>query len=431
MKTINNIIFDTSAMASALTVRQFTVVGEPGAKFTMTVTNEDSHFYNFSEEKDKNGDLKVALAFAATPARLQTKTIGESGSYIGEIQFPAIADDDHYYVTLYADAASQTVLNKDLSSNDVYILPKLYKYKDTTVTFSLSSAGSSGSYNTLPSNVTATGISSSIDAGAPTPTTKSISWTPTLSTSQFVIARQPTVNDFKFTTTTTTTSTSDSTGETHYIEVADISKLSTHMDVSGTGIASNSIVKQIIPGYKDYNKSSDLEDVYVIPKVKSTDAEGKEIITDSTGGTIVISNSSTWGSITLTFTGGLDHADIFNNTVCEVSNLALTIAPVVTTTDAAVSNSTTIPITSTNGIKAADTVLMTGIGVTDSSPHVDAVSAGVNITASSNQTLENGQTVTFTGSSRSATITADVKVLKYGTDDITLTLALDNILTVG
>jgi len=74
---------------------------------------------------------------------------------------------------------------------------------------------------------------------------------------------------------------------------------------------------------------------------------------------------------------------------------------------------------------------MTGIGVTNASPHVDAISAGVNITASSAQTLENGQTVTFTGSSRSATITADVTILQYGKDDITLTLALDNILTVG
>ena len=73
---------------------------------------------------------------------------------------------------------------------------------------------------------------------------------------------------------------------------------------------------------------------------------------------------------------------------------------------------------------------MSGIGITGT-PHVDAVSAGVNITSSSAQTIENGQTVTFTGSSRSATITADVKIIEYGTDDLTITLALDNILTVG
>ena len=429
MKTINNIILDTSAMPAALTTRSFTVVGEPGSQFTMTVTNEDSHFYNFSEEVDKNGDLKVARAFTATPDRLDVKTIDESGSYTDLIQFPAITDDDHYYVTLYA--VGDTDLNSVLSTNDVYILPKIYQYKDTTLTFSLSSAASSGSYNTLPSNVTATGVSSSVVNAIPSQVTKNISFAVSLSSSQFVIARQPIADDFEFTTTTTTVSSADSTGETLAIEVADISKLSARMAVTGTGIASNSLVREVIPGYKDYNKSSDLEDVYTIPKIKSTDTEGKEIISDSLGGTIIISNASTWNSgITLTFTSGIRDVEDFNGTELEVSNLALTIDPVVTTTDSAVSSSTTIPITSTNGIKAAEGVIMSGIGITGT-PHVDAVSAGVNITASSAQTIENGQTVTFTGSSRNATITADIKVLQYGVDDLTLTLALDNILTVG
>ena len=431
MKTINNIIFDTSSMPSALTVREFTVVGEPGAQFTMTATNEDSHFYNFSEEVDKNGDLKVALAFTATPNRLDIKTLDESGSYTGSIQFPAITDDDHYYVTLYA--VNDTVLDANLSTNKVYILPKIYKYKDTTITFNLDTASSD--YNTLPASVTAVGVSSSVNSVDPTPVTKSINWPVTLSTSQFVIAKQPGIDDFEFTTTTTTTSASDTTGEVRYIEVADVSKLSQRMDVTGTGIASNSIVRQIIPGYKDYNKSSDLEDVYVIPKIKSTDTEGKEIITDSPGGTIVISNSSTWNSgVTLTFTGSSINLETFNGTRLEFSNLAVTIDPVVTTTDAVMgSNSNTIPLTSTDGIKADVDGNMSGIGVIGT-PRVTSVNAGVSVDVNVTQTagsIENGQTLTFTGSSRSATITADVKVLQYGQDDVTITLALDNILTVG
>ena len=124
-------------MQSAIVTKDFTVVGDPGAEFTMTVTNEDSHFYNFSEELDKNGNLKAALAFTATPDRLDVKTIGETGIYNGSIQFPAITDDDHYYITLYA--VSDTVLNSSLSTNKVYIQPKIYKYKDTTLTFSLAS----------------------------------------------------------------------------------------------------------------------------------------------------------------------------------------------------------------------------------------------------------------------------------------------------
>ena len=49
-------------MASAKVSRQFTVEGDPGAVFSITVINEDSHFYNFSEELDKNGVLKTACS---------------------------------------------------------------------------------------------------------------------------------------------------------------------------------------------------------------------------------------------------------------------------------------------------------------------------------------------------------------------------------
>ena len=204
------------------------------------------------------------------------------------------------------------------------------------------------------------------------------------------------------------------------------------MVVSGTGIASDSVITEIIEGYLDDNKSYDNNNVYVIPKAISTDVNGVQSIGDDVGGTIIIDKSSTFNAgITVTFTGkGSVNSNDFNNTSFSIKNFTLTIDPVVTTTDSAVSSSTTIPITSTNGIKAAETVIMSGVGVIGT-PHVDAVSAGVNITASAAQTIENGQTVTFTGSSRSATISADITVLQHGTDDMTLTLALDNILTVG
>ena len=52
------------------------------------------------------------------------------------------------------------------------------------------------------------------------------------------------------------------------------------------------------------------------------------------------------------------------------------------------------------------------------------------LVAAQNEALENGQTVTFTGSSRNATITADIEVEKYGKDNLVLILELDNILTV-
>tara|TARA_R110001592_G_scaffold24739_1_gene94927 strand:- start:680 stop:1975 length:1296 start_codon:yes stop_codon:yes gene_type:complete len=431
MIEIKQFNIDTGAMPSAKTIKSFSIVGDPGAMFTMTIINEDDHYYNFSEEKNINGELKTAIAFTAVPATLQIKTLDSTGVYNGFVEFPAITDDDHYIITL--QAVGETNLSKDLSHNNVLVLQKIYKYKDTTVTFSLSSAGSGGSYNSLPGNVTFTGHSSSTPNNTFNSLTKLIEWDVTLSASQFVVARQPLITDFQFSTTRVTNSSSDSTGENIYIELTDIAGISPRMAVSGTNIASSSLVKQVIKGFKNYNKSSDLQEVYEIPKTTSTNENGTVNVIDGNAGTIVISNSSSWASgQTLTFTGkGSINSQHFNNTIFNIENFSLTIDPVVTTTDAVVSNSTTIPITSTDGIKAVDTVLMSGVGVTSSLPHVDAVSNGVNVTVSAAQTIENGQTVTFTGSSRSAKITADLTVLEYGTDDITLTLALDNLLTVG
>ena len=430
MKLINKITIDQSPMPSALTVRQYTVFGDPGAVFSLTVTNEDNHFYNFSEELDKNNNLKTAIGFSATPARLLPKTINNNGQYTGSIQFPAIEDDDVYSIALYAESVDETFLGLKFEDKTTYILPNIHKYLDTTVTFSLVSAGSNSVYNDYPSNVTAKGFSSLLLQDNNLFNTVAISWNVTLGSSQFIIARQPVITDFQFATTSTSKTAGSSTKT---VEVADITGLSKNMGVSGTGIASGSVIVNIIPGYIDSNNSSDIEDIYIIPKKVITDLNGVQTVGDDPGGTVTIDKSSSYNAdVTLTFTGkGSVDSKAFNNTIFSVQDLLLTIDPVITTTDAAVANSATIPITSTDGIKAADTVLITGIGITNTLPHVDAVSNGVNVTASAAQTIENGQTLTFTGSSRSATITANVKVLKFGKDNITLTLALDNILTVG
>ena len=81
MKEIKEFIINRDAMPSAKTIKQFSIIGDPGAMFTMTVINEDDHYYNFSEEKNINGALKTALAFAATPATLPIKTLDSTGVY--------------------------------------------------------------------------------------------------------------------------------------------------------------------------------------------------------------------------------------------------------------------------------------------------------------------------------------------------------------
>ena len=424
MKQITNISIDTRSMQSATTTRSYVVTGDPGATFTLVVTNEDGNFYNFPENTNPDIDTAPAPTFSSTPVNLKNAIIGANGTYQGVIVFPSVTDDDQYDISIIAIGHYDTILSDNLGGGHQYFLPRISRFLDTTVTFSLSSAGSSGTYNTLPSNYTSTGIDSSINIVRGS-TKFSIAWDVSLSSSDFVIARQPIDTDFEFTTTKDTLTSSTGT----VLELKDISGLSIGMAVSGTGIGSGAVINSITPGFKDINNSTPSNDVYVVPLVPNDEQTDLQ---PSSGGTVVLSVSSTFvADRTLTFTGkGSKASKRFNNTDYKVTNFALTIDDVVTTTDAAVSNSTTIPITSTNGIKAAEGTTMSGIGIVGT-PHVDAVSAGVNVTASAAQTIENGQTITFTGSSRNATITGDVEIISHGDSNITLTLALDNILTVS
>jgi len=418
MKEIKELSINVAAMPKAQTARKYEVFGDPGACFSLIVKNEDDHFYNFPENISYS--TVVAPAFSATPVHSDPITIGENGVYSNTIVFPSISDDDRYQIII--TPIKETFLAKSFSKETIYTSPYIYQYDDPVITFSL--LHSSGAV-VEPSDVTSTGLNSSVNQKVAA--NLSLNFPITLSSSNFVIARQPVASDFEFTTTKDTRTAGSGTS----LELKNIEGLSVGMGVSGTGIASNSVITQIHTGYYDTNNSTSKKSIYIIPSVVEI-VNGKSFVTSDKGGTVVISESSTFvADRTLTFTGkGTDHLQKFSGADLTISNFALTIDPVVTTTDAAVSNSTTIPITSTNGIKAADTVLMTGIGVTASSPHVDSVSDGVSVTVSSAQTIENGQTVTFTGSSRAATVTCDVLIKSYGTSDLTFKLNLDNILTV-
>tara|TARA_R110002126_G_scaffold91602_1_gene217968 strand:- start:427 stop:1734 length:1308 start_codon:yes stop_codon:yes gene_type:complete len=435
MKKITSFSIDSSPIPSGGSTKTYKISGDPRAAFSIIVTNNAGEFYNFPENTTvsiEEGVFKPSGSFSSTPARLSTKTINNSGVYNGTISFPVVTGDDKYTVILQAETYLNTKFEENISLNAVYHAAEIYQYLDTTVSFAVASTGTT--YANENSDAEAAerykvvGPSTSVtNAGFNAPIT--LSWAVSISSSQFVIARQPVVDDFYFTTTKDTFSAS-ADGAGTVLELKDISGLSTGMAVSGDGIAGGCTIVQIKKGYKDENKSVATKAVYTIPK--DINVVSKTII-DSKGGTVVLSAATTSQVVdrTITFKGfGSGGSSEFNNTRFSISNFNLTIAPVVTTTDVAVDDDATITITSTNGIKAVDTVIMSGIGVVGT-PHVDSISSGVSVEASAAQTIENGQTITFTGSSRNATITADIVVEKYGKDDLTLTLELDNILTIG
>ena len=422
MKLINSFNIETSAMPSSAVTRSYQINGDAGALFTLIIQDINGNFYNFPENtivSVEEGIYAPAAAFSSTATQLIEKQISSNGVYKGSITFPSISSDDYYIITLIA--GNDTEISSNLSSTKkVYISNKIYKYKDTTLTFR---PLHSNSAVVEPSNYTKTGKSSTIEQ-VKVKDKLSIDWSFTLSSLSCSIIRQPLITDFEFTTTKTTVTAGSSSTE---LELDSIKGLSVGMTVTATGIPSSTQITKIKKGYKNTGKSTAAKPVYDIPV--AVDADGN--LVESEAGTITLNNASTFVvDRVVTFRGkGSIHSETFNRTRFAIKNFKVAIDPVTTTLDA-LANSETIPLTSTDGLRADVDGSMSGIGVVGT-PRVSSVNAGVSVVVNTAQNIENGQTVTFTGSSRSGKITADLEVLEYGEDDLTLTLNLDNILTVA
>ena len=132
---------------------------------------------------------------------------------------------------------------------------------------------------------------------------------------------------------------------------------------------------------------------------------------------------------------GISEVNRLYNYEIELSNLKIELTPITRTTTSAVTNSTTVPISSQNGILAGDVVTVTGIGIdpTAASPTVSSRAAATgagNLTLSAAQTLENGITLNFDGCGQVATITGDIKILKAGTANQTIRFDIEKLLTI-
>jgi hypothetical protein len=118
-----------------------------------------------------------------------------------------------------------------------------------------------------------------------------------------------------------------------------------------------------------------------------------------------------------------------------LSDLAIVLTPITTTTTAAVNNSTSVPVTSRNGI-LDDVSTVSGIGINPrlANPTVDtgagAVTGAGTLVLTAAQTLENGVTLTFPGAGQTATITGNIQMLKAGSASQTLRFDIDRLLSI-
>ena len=439
MKKIKEIIIDSTPIGPSSSSKEYIVKGDPGAVFSITVTNEDNHFYNFPENtiiENEDTESQPAAAFSAIGTRLKPVTINSTGIYRGFVTFPAVTDDDLYILTIYPEMHYDTELDTFMGKGS-YIFAKIEQLIDTTITFAHASAledAGDERYGTYASSFTSSGPD--FRTGISTNKTTSLSYALSLSTDSFEIVRQPVQDDFYFTTTKDTLSSGSGTS----LELKDITGLSIGMEVTGTGIAAGdgavpTTIISITKGYYNANKSTAAFPVYDIAKIVDNTDPNNPVLVDHPGGTVVIGHSSTFvADRTLTFKGyGPIAAKTFNNTNFSVSNFKVELDEVSTTvndTDAnGTASLTTFDLTSVNGIKD-DVSTVTGIGISDASTTLVTNISSNTITIDTAFKPENGQTLKFLKASRTGTVTGDLTVSSFGSNNITLTLELDKILKI-
>lgn len=117
------------------------------------------------------------------------------------------------------------------------------------------------------------------------------------------------------------------------------------------------------------------------------------------------------------------------------SDLKLELNTVTTTTTSAVTGSTSVPVTSRNGI-LDDVSTASGIGINAAliDPTVDtgagAVTGAGTLVLTAAQTLENGATLTFSGAGQTATITGNVEVIKSGSASQSVNFDVEKLLSI-
>ena len=197
-KVINSFKIDLSSMTAAGVVRNFNVIGDNGAIFSLEVKNEDNKYYNFSTN-----------TFTTAYARLKNKRI-DSNAYTGSITFPLVGDDDQYDIYLYAESMHDTIhaaysevrfddgsldINSSTGSNSNLLKKVIYQYDDAVIT--LSAIGTIASLQSTGGFVGMSASSDSITVGRGNSSGKTaFSIAVTAATDKSLeIARQPTIND--------------------------------------------------------------------------------------------------------------------------------------------------------------------------------------------------------------------------------------------
>jgi len=383
MKQITNFIIDSSDLPATTSSRDLTILGSPGSKFILYISNENPQHYNFTTDTFSSGESKLV------------GEIPSGGKYTKEITFPTVTDDDKYDFQLIVSPHNNVELSEGLSTNSIYYRKSIEQKTDSVLTLAVATT-TSGDFQTMPTSVTLTKPPLSTNENL-----FSISWTikavDAITGGALEITRQPLDTDFKFTTTHESIGSGSSDTVIYLDSVENLT-----IGMSLTTIESGSVSSS--------------------PTISSINKTSKSV-------TVTVAQS--WATAKdITFKGG-GVANITKalNTTITFSDLSVVLTPFTATVTPAISSATDVVCSTTFGIRAGATY--TGVGVDNrTTQYVTGTTYGSNsFTTTSAQTLKDNTILTFEGCAQEAVIKAKVKVSKMPKDDVVLTLDLDSILT--
>ena len=470
MKLIKKITIDTSDMPKEGPTRSFFIQGDVGAVFSVYITNEDNHYYNFNTR-----------SFQAAFTSLLQASISSTGTASGKIKFPTISDNDEYNVYLRAESHFETELSPVLSTNKIiYKVPNIntetnddgslkypssiYQYTDTTVTIAVLSYNTNVVEPSSTTYVSSRGIvatrPSNIEDTTPS-NRKAVSFA--ISTSgadkNLSILKQPTVNDFYITKTAGNVHIDSQPADTagsggfliyNYIDVNSVDGLDVGYDIisgvnaSGVALALEPNVFKIV-AIKSHEELSSLGRKYasnLFPLGLSNvfriffntvsglpNTEQNSVLTFRGYGP---SSSFTAYGTKFTLNNLVNALPLVNN----VDTGKVTEFNVTTKTSGAWTSGTTISLDSSAGIKAGNTIYAKGLGLDSSGDPITVASVTnnedivVSAAHDSGYSIANDTQMYFAGSAATATISGDIDFTTVGETNFTLTLDLDKILTL-
>ena len=385
-------------------IRNFSITGDPGAVFTLTIKNETPHYYNFTSKAFQSSETEKT--------KIHQQVIPKNGIYKNKVVIPSISDDDHYVFQVYAESHFNT---GNVLSDSLLYEKTIFQYDEVGVTFHPESKAYDSRFKTMPSDLVITrSPSKTVNNNHPTDINTSgstdISWvfeSNPSGTDTFALkeVRQPLETDYEIyqaqtvdgaITSATTSITLDSLGD-----------LFTGMYFTGTGV--------------------DLDSDGNAPTIISINKDTKTI-TASTA-----QNGISDGAGLIFWGGGKKNIEQFSDIKITFSDISLKMDPLSVKVNGATTTSRNITLDDAGGVRVDSSMEIEGIGFDNSTTQrTTAINYSTKVMqVTSNQTLEDNTILNIKGIGKKATLTTKVNINKMPSSNLTIQFNVDAILTAA